>query len=359
MSLFTRNSRTLLLTALLMIWAQEVAWAQTWKVGTNVTATFKGGTLTISGKGDMYSYGDACESEAPAGAFPCKKIKDVTKVIVGNGVESCGGWLRMMSNVTDITIGSGMMSFDREIYPDGFSGGALYPRLTAINIDPKNTEYSSIDGVLFNKDQTILMLYPAGRVTRDYKIPNSVISIKENAFNDCKGLKSIIIKNPIPPKLTMDIKYKLDVEACTLYVPQGSAYDKTTGWNEFKYIGYMDSTDSVSQIVSAIGKSFAEDHNARKKAKRALEDIDTYKKQLAGCDGRKSNECGLAMYLLGLAYYTQAVSVRAITVDGVKPDYSMAIQTFQRLLNEYPTIMSRPSVESMLSTIEAELKKGQ
>ena len=62
--------------------------------------------------------------------------------------------------------------------------------LQAINVDPNNPSYSSIDGVLFNKDQTELIRYPGGR-TGGYEIPDSVTYISKSAFAFCTGLTSI------------------------------------------------------------------------------------------------------------------------------------------------------------------------
>jgi uncharacterized repeat protein (TIGR02543 family) len=53
--------------------------------------------------------------------------------------------------------------------------------LTDFVVDDANTAYSSLDGVLFNKSQTILVAYPDGRVG-NYTIPPGVISIGDTAF---------------------------------------------------------------------------------------------------------------------------------------------------------------------------------
>ena len=59
--------------------------------------------------------------------------------------------------------------------------------LTAIHVDPSNTVYSSTDGVLFDKGQTLLFQYPGGKVG-EHVIPDSVTEIKEWGFSFCGGL---------------------------------------------------------------------------------------------------------------------------------------------------------------------------
>ncbi len=65
--------------------------------------------------------------------------------------------------------------------------------LTAINVGENNVNYSSQDGVLFNKDKTELIQYPAGKTDESYEIPNNVTSIDNYAFYHCTSLTSVII----------------------------------------------------------------------------------------------------------------------------------------------------------------------
>lgn len=62
-----------------------------------------------------------------------------------------------------------------------------------IEVDPANEHYSSIDGVLFNKDCTELLQYPLGRKDDTYTLPDSVVKIADSAFHNCKMLLQIII----------------------------------------------------------------------------------------------------------------------------------------------------------------------
>jgi hypothetical protein len=68
--------------------------------------------------------------------------------------------------------------------------------LTSINVASDNSNYCSVDGVLFNKDKTTLIQYPGGKQGA-YTIPNSVTSIGDYAFPGCSGLTSIDIPNSV------------------------------------------------------------------------------------------------------------------------------------------------------------------
>lgn len=92
-------------------------------------------------------------------------------------------------------------------YPNGKIGNYTIPAtvtsietsaFTASNwlsdfyVDSANSNFSAVDGVLFNKDKTILIQYPSGKVGA-YTVPDFVTSIKYGAFSRCSKLTSVII----------------------------------------------------------------------------------------------------------------------------------------------------------------------
>jgi len=68
--------------------------------------------------------------------------------------------------------------------------------LTSIDVDISNASFSSGDGVLYNKDMTALLCYPAGK-TGVFAIPESVTSICESAFSGCWSLTGVTVPDSV------------------------------------------------------------------------------------------------------------------------------------------------------------------
>ena len=65
--------------------------------------------------------------------------------------------------------------------------------MTTIAVAAGNPAFSSVGSVLFNQNQTALVLYPAGSSGTSYVIPDSVTNIVEDAFMDAYNLASITL----------------------------------------------------------------------------------------------------------------------------------------------------------------------
>jgi hypothetical protein len=175
-------------------------------------------------------YIDDCLIKATSNLSGKYFIKEGTRVIGDDAFSEYGSF-------TSITIPESVTS----IGAFAFSGCRS---LTSIDVAPNNENYTSIDGVLFSKDKTILIQYPKGKDATSYTILEGVTEIGEGAFFDCTAFTIITCKNTTPPIL-IDSEY--DDENCTfynvnkyipLYVPAESveAYKNAEGWKDFYYI---------------------------------------------------------------------------------------------------------------------------
>ena len=69
--------------------------------------------------------------------------------------------------------------------------------LQSINVSKDNKHFASVDGILFNKDLTIIVRFPEQYDVTEYVIPNSVTEIGNRAFYDCRSLQNIDIPNSV------------------------------------------------------------------------------------------------------------------------------------------------------------------
>lgn len=80
----------------------------------------------------------------------------------------------------------------------GMSGDAFNGciRLQSINVSPDNPRFSSIDGVVYNKQKTGIELCPKGK-QGSFSIPLGITHIYFHAFLNCKNISSICIPDSV------------------------------------------------------------------------------------------------------------------------------------------------------------------
>ena len=69
--------------------------------------------------------------------------------------------------------------------------------LTNIEVASDNLNYSSKDGVLFDKNKSELIQYPIGNQRTEYTVPSSVTLIDSYAFFGCSSLTNVTISNSV------------------------------------------------------------------------------------------------------------------------------------------------------------------
>ncbi|MDH8701824.1 hypothetical protein M2138_001174 [Dysgonomonadaceae bacterium PH5-43] len=234
----------------------------------------------------------------------------LTSVTLPNTVKSIGtSAFGNCSDLTDITLGDSIAYIGKDAFEYCSSLVSVNipksveeidmpafmqcPNIKEFIVSDENENYSSIDGVLFDKDGKKLFTYPSAKANT-YSVPNGVTSIEQGAFMACAGLTNLTIsdsvtdiaygafamsgltkitfgtnvknigmailmgsmalteinsKSTTPPVVSDNGFYGINAPACTLYVPTGSktAYSTAAGWSEFTNIIEKDFT-SINNI---------------------------------------------------------------------------------------------------------------
>lgn len=134
------------------------------------------------------------------------KLSDNIKIIEDFSFKNCVSLSHLILPSNTLTIGfsafRGCSNLGSIRIPVGVSdirGSAFADceSLTAIDVDPQNLNYTSIDGILFEKSMNSIVSFPAGKMVNTYDIPSTVTSIKEGAFAGAKLLTEIKIPQSV------------------------------------------------------------------------------------------------------------------------------------------------------------------
>ncbi len=147
--------------------------------GENITwsLNLNNGKMFIEGTGEIKNYTGFSE-------YPWYRYRGIVKKIyVCDGITGIGNEaFHNFDVLLDLNIPKSVVSISDPFYDCGIN----------INVMTGNLYYSSINGVLFSKDQTELMCYPEGRSQSSFTIPRGTIKICKNAFSGSSSLKKIV-----------------------------------------------------------------------------------------------------------------------------------------------------------------------
>jgi hypothetical protein len=122
---------------------------------------------------------------------------DIPRTIDGLPVASIENYaFSGCTSLTSVTIPDSVTSLGFNGVDGWYSAFYECSGLTAITVDPLNSFYSSVAGVLFDKNQTTLLQYPGGKAG-NYTIPSGVASIDWFAFDYCPNLTSVTIPSSV------------------------------------------------------------------------------------------------------------------------------------------------------------------
>ena len=169
----------------------------------------KEGLLTISGTGAMDDF--ELHNDRAAWHLYSSQIKRVVieagvTSIGANAFEFCGKFteisipdtvtvignyaMNACSSLTEIHVPASVTAIGEGAFMDNWY-------LEAIHVDADNPVYRSIGGVLFSKDQRLLIQYPSANPRTVYEIPAGVEVIGERAFHHSSNLTEITISSGV------------------------------------------------------------------------------------------------------------------------------------------------------------------
>jgi len=139
----------------------------------------------------------------------CKNLTDIT---IMDGVKTIGpGSFSMCKNLKNINFPDSLI----EIGSNAFQWCMKLASITIlknvikitenpfirckminINVSEDNPNYSSRDGVLYNKDKTRIITVPSG-IKGNFELLSSVRNIEKSAFSWCTGLRSLMIPDSV------------------------------------------------------------------------------------------------------------------------------------------------------------------
>lgn len=98
--------------------------------------------------------------------------------------------------------------------------------LKAINVDPGNLSYISRDGIVFNTEETELLIFPSNRGEKNYTIPKKVFSIETEAYHAMSTLESIEV-DPNNKNFSSIDGVLYDIMGTALYAYPSARKDKS------------------------------------------------------------------------------------------------------------------------------------
>lgn len=164
-----------------------------------------GTTLTISGK-------DVGCSEYPPNGYPWNNYRDQIERVVLDGVEQLGrAAFANCTHLSSIVLNEGLKDIRGLVFENTSLKELILPStvksiglgidyndafgsktLENIYVDENNPYFSSVDGILYNKEKTKLVRYPMGKKDERFEIPSSVRSLETHSLFRCAVLTEIV-----------------------------------------------------------------------------------------------------------------------------------------------------------------------
>ena len=101
-------------------------------------------------------------------------------------VTGIGFWTFWGDDIYELTIPKNVVEINKNMFESGAG-------LEEFIVDEENPRFYTIDGVLFDHEKNELYLFPKGKMSDVYELPEEITGIGSGAFCDCSNIKEMVI----------------------------------------------------------------------------------------------------------------------------------------------------------------------
>jgi len=167
------------------------------------------------------------------------KTHSLTSVTLPENLSEIGAFAFMESGLTEVTL-------PKTVTKLGAGAFASCHSLENVFVESGNGNYDDIDGVVYSKDRTVVVEYPAGKDLTKYTVAAGVKIIGECAFYGAWNLNAVSLPDGVA---TVGEYAFYDCENATSYsLPETLTAIERYAFSENASLGYINIPDSVIQI---------------------------------------------------------------------------------------------------------------
>jgi hypothetical protein len=262
----------------------------------------------------------------------CTSLSSITipdnVISIGNRVfSSC-------TSLASITIGNGVTNIGINIF-------SYCDNLTEINVDANNINYSSEQGVLYNKNKTSLIKCPIKK-TGTFTIQNSVVNIANDAFTYCSSLTSVTIGNSVTSIEDGAFQYcssltsiVVDVGNTAYTAENGVLYNKDKTFLVQYPVGKTDDSFVIPNSVTSIGHSvfFYCNSLTNVTIQNGVNSIGVY--AFYGCGNLTSITLPNSVTSIDTSAFGSCTSLTSVTIEGTITSYNNGFYSLGDLYAKY------------------------
>jgi len=128
-----------------------------------------------------------------------------------------------VASLTELTVPSSVNDMEAGVY-----NGIIFrcTNLQKINVDANNSTYCDVEGVVYDKDKTRLVIYPCGKTGSSYTIVDGVTTISSYAFQLANNITSVNLNNVTTLKNRSFVNCQnlasISIPSCLTDIPEGA-----------------------------------------------------------------------------------------------------------------------------------------